>query len=63
MSKPVSQDGTAVRELRAEEVEFVTGAILRGCINLPTVSGLLPRDPAPFVDQFAMKLPSWVRPI
>lgn len=63
MSKSVSHDEVAVRELRADEVEAVTGAILGGCIRLPTISANLPQEPAPFVDQFAKRLPSWVRPL
>lgn len=63
MSKSVSHDEVAVRELRADEVEAVTGAILGGCIRLPTISAYLPQEPAPFVDQFAKRLPSWVRPL
>jgi hypothetical protein len=63
MSMSVSHNETAVRELRADEVDAVTGAIIGGCILLPKVNIFVPQEPAPFVDQFAKKLPSWVRPL
>lgn len=63
MSKSASQKEMGVRELRADEVGAVTGGIMGGCISLAKLKIFLPQEPAPFVDQFAKRLPSWVRPL
>jgi hypothetical protein len=52
-----------MRVLRTEELDAVTGGIVDGCIRLPTIVVKLPSPPEPFVDVFAPKLPSWVRPL
>lgn len=63
MSKSTSNKKLGVRELQADEVGAVTGGIMGGCIFLPKVNIFVPQEPAPFVDQFAKRLPSWVRPL
>ena len=64
MSNSTSTNEHGVRELRAGELEAVNGGIIGGCIRLPSlIGGMLPTPPGPFVDQFAMKLPSWVHPL
>jgi hypothetical protein len=51
------------RLLRDDELDAVTGGIVDGCIRLPTIVGpFVPPTSPGFVDQFASRLPSWVRP-
>ena len=53
-----------MRALASDELDAVTGGIIDGCIRLPNILKLrLPSPPEPFVDQFASRLPSWVRPL
>ena len=53
-----------MRTLSTDELDAVTGGIIGGCIRLPDFLKIfLPSEPKPFVDQFASKLPSWVRPL
>ena len=51
----------AIRTLQACELDAVTGGIIDGCIRLPILQMRLPGQIPPFVDQFASRLPSWVR--
>ena len=62
MSK-ISTTTQNIRTLRPDELDAVTGGIIDGCIPRLPFQKILPRQPEPFVDQFAMKLPSWVRPL
>jgi hypothetical protein len=52
----------AARLLRDDEVDAVHGGITGGCIRYPTILDPYVPPPSPgFVDQFASRLPSWVR--
>lgn len=61
MSNSSLRQDKGVRELRADELNVVTGGITGGCIRLPILPILRPQDPKPQVDWFGTPiLPSWV---
>jgi hypothetical protein len=50
--------------LRDDELDSVNGGIINGCIRLPGLPDLVMPPTGPgYVDQFASRLPSWVRPL
>jgi hypothetical protein len=54
----------AAQLLRDDELDRVNGGIIDGCIRLPSILNPWLPPPSPgFVDQFASRLPSWVRPL
>ena len=54
----------AAHLLQDDELDRVNGGIIDGCIRLPSILDLFVPPPSPgFVDQFASRLPSWVRPL
>jgi hypothetical protein len=65
MNKTVGSDiSQAGRLLSDNELDAVNGGITGGCIRYPTILEPFLPPPSPgFVDQFASRLPSWVRPL
>jgi hypothetical protein len=54
----------AAHVLREDDLDGVHGGILDNCIRLPGLPDLVMPPSGPgYVDQFAPKLPSWVRPL
>jgi hypothetical protein len=63
MSK-ISTTTQNIRTLRSDELDAVTGGVTYGgCIRHPILKIILPQEPGQYVDQFASRLPSWVRPL
>ena len=61
MSDSSMYQDKSVRELRADELNVVTGGIINGCIHLPILPILRPQNPGPMVDWFGTPiLPNWV---
>ena len=60
----MTNDTIAIRLLSDNELDSVNGGIIDGCIRLPGLPNLIMPPTGPgYVDQFASRLPSWVRPL
>lgn len=56
-----SQKTIEIRALRSDELDAVTGGVLDNCIRLPSILVVTPPSVPGFIDQFAKRVPSWVR--
>jgi hypothetical protein len=60
----MKNDTTEIRVLHDDELDIVNGGIINGCIRIPGLPDLIMPPTGPgYVDQFASRLPSWVRPL
>ena len=53
----------AAHALRDNELDCVNGGIIDGCIPRPKILEQWLPPQSGYVDQFASRLPSWVRPL